>query len=127
MEGRLNGVWLFEKVTHKKGGSWKVNVSDDYWNSTLKLVAEDSTLKLYNHKENTVDHGFWEVYTYTNYDNENDNEDEVHDLYLFIKDTISGGYETRIWTDFKVRRKCLKTKEDRDNGKYTYTFRRIGS
>lgn len=121
---RLHGTWVYEKAKIRRIASPNTNVIDEYRLSSIRFNS-DYTLRYYDAKKDLLSTGEWEIYSYAQ-TNDDDDTETIRDLYIFILDTASNSYQTRIWKDFEVTNKKLTTTEDINVGdEYKFELKRI--
>ena len=121
---RLHGIWVYETAKIKRIASPNTNVIEDFRLSSIRFNS-DYTLSYFDAQKNLLSTGEWEIYSYATTNDDNDSE-TVRDLYIFILDTVSNTYQTRIWKDFEVTNKKLTTTEDINVGdEYKFQLKRI--
>lgn len=85
----------------------------------------DGTLIAYDAKTQITAEGYWYIDWYTEYDEDDDTEKTIYVMIGNVTNVDLGINENLYWDDLNVRDKKLEGNEDKDNGKYKYTLKRI--
>lgn len=118
-EMRLEGTWIFDKVTHHKSGLFNCsNITSQYSGHSIEF-REDKTV-LYNLPNGGVKKGIWEL----EYVDGGEEDDDIGILAISLTDQSTQSGEMHIWSDVCVRKRKLRANEDQKNGLLEYKLRK---
>ena len=124
-EERLEGIWTFDQVKFRKAGSLsRKDVSNDFRLSAIEFKL-DGSFNYSDYANQSMHSGVWELVSYYQYDEEDEQDEKINDLYLDFLD--SNGYliETRYWPDFSSRKNKICIEEENILGKYWIDLIRV--
>lgn len=122
---KLEGIWTFDKVKFRKSGTLsKEEVTNAYHLSSIQFNL-DGSFVYSDHPNEMMYNGNWEMFTYYEYDTEDNDEEEVNDLYLDLFDSNDVFIETWHWPDFTFRKNKICAEELKPDGKYWIDLERV--